>query len=112
MRPADKIENVVKKMSFKAGPEMDKDLWAEASKAQNEFHKTILAPSQHHIGRIIMKSPLVKFAIAAVLIIACLIGLSLWRNWVMYCPGGRAGPHGTGQGRQVQMDLEDNRRGS
>jgi len=79
MKPADKIENIVKKMSFKAGPEMDKDLWAETSKAQNEFRKT-LAPSQHNIGRIIMKSPLIKIAIAAVVIIACVIGLSLWRT--------------------------------
>src|SRR4030042_520990 len=80
MRSADEIENVVKKMSFKAGPEMDKDLWAETSKAQNEFHETTLAPSQHSIGRTIMKSPLTKIAIAAVVIIACLIGLSLWRT--------------------------------
>ena len=78
MKPADEIENVVKKMSFKAGPEMDKDLWAETSKARNEFHKTILAPSQHNIWRIIMKSPITKLATAAVVIIACLIGLSLW----------------------------------
>jgi hypothetical protein len=80
MKPADEIENVVKKMSFKAGPEMDKDLWAETSKAQNEFHKTILAPSQHNIWRIIMKSPITKLVTAAVVIIACVIGLSLWRT--------------------------------
>jgi len=67
-------------MSFKAGPEMDKDLWAETSKARNEFHKTILAPSQHNIWRTIMKSPITKLATAAVVIIACLIGLSLWRT--------------------------------
>jgi hypothetical protein len=80
MKPADEIENVVKKMSFKAGPEMDKNLWAETSKARNEFHKKILAPSQHNIGRTIMKSPITKLAAAAVIIIACIIGLSLWRN--------------------------------
>jgi hypothetical protein len=80
MRPAEKIENVVKKMSFKAGPEMDRDLWAETLKARNQFQKTILAPSQHNIGRVIMKSPLTKLAAAAVVIIACLIGLSLWRG--------------------------------
>jgi len=67
-------------MSFKAGPEMDKDLWAKTSKARNEFNKTILAPSQHNIGRIIMRSPITKLAIAAVVIIACLIGVSLWRT--------------------------------
>jgi len=70
MRPADEIEDIVKKTSFKAGPEMDKDLWAEISKAQNEFHKTILAPSQYNIGRIIMKRRITKLAAAAVIIIA------------------------------------------
>jgi hypothetical protein len=75
MKPADEIENVVKKMSFKAGPEMDKDLWAETSKARNEFHKTILAPSQHNIGRTIMKSPIVKLAAAAVIIALVVLGL-------------------------------------
>lgn len=80
MRPADEIENVVKKMSFKAGPEMDKELWAETSKARDEFQKATLAPSQHNIGRIIMKSPLTKLAVAAVVIVACVIGISLWRT--------------------------------
>jgi hypothetical protein len=80
MKPADEIESVVKKMSFKAGPEMDKDLWAETSKARDAFQQTILAPSQHHIGRTIMKSPLTKLAAAAIVAIACLIGVSLWRG--------------------------------
>ena len=75
MKPADEIENVVKKMSFKAGPEMDKDLWAETSKARNEFHKTILAPSQQSIRRTIMKSPIVKLAAAAVIIVLVVLGL-------------------------------------
>jgi outer membrane lipoprotein-sorting protein len=76
MKPAEKIEKFVKKMSFKAGPEMDKDLWAETSKAQNEFHKKILDPSQQNIRRTIMKSPIVKLAAAAVIIIAFLIVIS------------------------------------
>jgi hypothetical protein len=69
MKPADEIESVVKKMSFKAGPEMDKDLWAETSKAQKVFRKTILAPSQHNIGRTIMNSRITKLAAAAVIIV-------------------------------------------
>ena len=80
MRPSDEIENVIKKISFKAGPEMDKDLWAETSKARNEFQKTTLAPSQHNIWRKLMKSPLTKLSAAAIVAIACLIVLSLWRG--------------------------------
>jgi len=75
MKPAEEIEKIVKKMSFKAGPEMDKDLWAETSKAQNEFHKKILAPSQQNIRRTIMKSPIVKLAAAAVIIALVVLGL-------------------------------------
>ena len=62
MKPADEIENVVKKMSFKAGPELDKDLWTETLKVQNEFRKTILAPGQQSIRRTIMKNPITKLA--------------------------------------------------
>jgi len=75
MRPVDEIENIVKKMTFKAGPEMNQDLWAETSKARNEFHKTILAPGQQNIGRTIMKSPIVKLAAAAVIIALVVMGL-------------------------------------
>jgi len=75
MKPADEIENVVKKMSFKAGPEMNQDLWAETSKARNEFHKTILAPGQQNIRRTIMKSRIVKLAAAAVIIALVVLGL-------------------------------------
>jgi len=75
MKPVDEIENVVKKMSFEAGSEMDKDLWAETSKARNEFSKTILALSQHNIGRTIMKNPITKLAAAAVIIVLVVLGL-------------------------------------
>ena len=75
MRPADEIKNVVQKMSFKAGPEMDKDLWAETSKARDEFQKATLALSQHNIGRVIMRSPITKLAAAAVIIAVVVLGL-------------------------------------
>jgi len=78
MRPADEIENAVKKMSFKAGPKMDKDLWAETAKAQNELRKTMLAPGRRNIVRTIMRNPMTKLSGAAAVVIACLIGLSFW----------------------------------
>jgi outer membrane lipoprotein-sorting protein len=62
-------------MSFKAGPELDKDLWTETLKVQNEFRKTILAPGQQSIRRSIMKSPIVKLAVAAVIIALVVLGL-------------------------------------
>ena len=75
MKPADEIENVVKKMSFKAGPELDKDLWTETLKVQNEFRKTIFALGQQSIRRTIMKNPIVKLAAAAVIIVLVVLGL-------------------------------------
>jgi len=80
MKPSDDIENIVKKMSFKVGPELDKDLWAETLKARNAFHKTILSPGQNNIGRTIMKSPITKLAAAAVICIMCLTGLFFWKS--------------------------------
>jgi hypothetical protein len=75
MKPADEIEKRVKKMSFKADREMDKRLWFETSKARNESHKTMLAPSRHNIRRTIMKSPIAKLAAAAAVIIVVALGL-------------------------------------
>jgi outer membrane lipoprotein-sorting protein len=72
MKRADEIENIIKKMSFKAGPQMDKDLWAETSKARNEFHKT-LAPGQHNIWRMIMKTKTAKFPVMAIILIVVLL---------------------------------------
>ncbi|MHC4540861.1 MAG: hypothetical protein ACYS74_13945, partial [Planctomycetota bacterium] len=70
MKPGDEIENDVKRMFFKAGPEMNKDLWVKISKTQDEPPRTILASSQHSIGRAIMRSPITKLAAAAAIIIA------------------------------------------
>ena len=77
MKPADEIENVVKKMSFKAGPKLDKDLWTETLKAQNEFRKTILAPGQQSIRSAIMKSSITKTAAAAVIVVGLSMGIYL-----------------------------------
>jgi hypothetical protein len=113
MKPADEIENVVKKMSFKASPEMDKDLWAETSKARNEFNKTILATSQHKIGRTIMKSPIVKLAAAAVIAVAVLIGISQFGGsttsvvWAEVAQKIQASRGVIFRGRDTAMDSQD-----
>jgi len=80
MKPADEIENVLRKMSFKAGSEMDKDLWAATSKAQSQSQKTKLALGQQNLWRTIMKSRTVRFTAAAVIIISCLTGLHFWKS--------------------------------
>lgn len=82
MRPADEIEHAVRNMSFKAGPDMDKALWADTAKAQSQSQKTKLALGQQNLRRMIMKRPITKLAIAAVIIVVVLIGLDI------------IGPHG------------------
>jgi len=75
MRPADKIENAVKKMHFKAGPEIDQRLWAEASRAQEESRKVRLAHAKPEIWRTIMRSKVTRFAVAALVVAGVLAGI-------------------------------------
>jgi outer membrane lipoprotein-sorting protein len=77
MRRADEIENVIKKISFKAGPELDKDLWIETLKARNEFRKTILALGKNNIWRMIIKSPITKLAAAAMIALAIVLPVAI-----------------------------------
>jgi len=80
MRPAEEIENVVKQMSFAARSEMDQRLWAGASEAREQFIKTRPAPSRNWERNTIMRSPITKFAVAAAVIAAVLVGVTLFRN--------------------------------
>jgi len=80
VRPADNINNLIKKLKLKASTDLDKRVHDDISMALAESDKTKSAVMQPKIGRIIMKSPITKLATAAVVIIACVIGLSLWRT--------------------------------
>jgi len=79
MRPADEIENVVKKMSFKAGPEMGQQIWAAASRAQEKSQDKSPVQNRLILRRIAMNTRMVRFAAAAaIIIIAALIGIYLF----------------------------------
>jgi len=81
MRPMDNMEEAIKKkLNFTASAKMRDRILNDVLKAQAKSKKTKPAINEPNIWRIIMKSPLTKIAIAAVVIIACLIGLSLWRT--------------------------------
>ena len=80
MRPADNINNLIKKLQLKASTELDKRVNDDISMALAESDITKSAFTQPYIGRTIMKSPITKLAAAAVIIISCVIGLSLWKN--------------------------------
>jgi hypothetical protein len=76
MKQANKnIEGVIKKISFRAGPELDKNLWTETLRTHSEFNTTVLTLSKNNIWRIIMKNPATKFAAAAVIVLAVILVL-------------------------------------
>lgn len=75
MRPSEDIENIVKNMSFAAGPEMDQRLRTEVAKEQDLFKKARPAPGRHWERNAIMNSPITKLAIAAAVIAAVVLGL-------------------------------------
>ncbi len=80
MRPADNINESIKKLHVKTSPDLDKRVHDEISMALAESKQTKSASSEPNIWRTIMKSRITKLAAAAVIIIACVIGLSLWRT--------------------------------
>jgi hypothetical protein len=80
MRPADKINGSIKKLHVKASADLDKRVHDDISKALAESKQTKSAPPEPNIWRIIMKSRIAKLAAAAVVMITCVIGLSVWRT--------------------------------
>jgi hypothetical protein len=80
MRPADKINELIKKLQLKASADLDRRVHEDISRALTEPKKTESALPEPNIWRIIMKSRITKLAAAAVVMIACVIGLSLWKT--------------------------------
>ncbi|MGD8786646.1 MAG: hypothetical protein PVJ60_04415 [Phycisphaerales bacterium] len=75
MRPADNINELIKKLKLKASADLDKRVHDDISKALAESEKTKSAVIQPNIWRTIMKSPIVKSAAAAVIIALVALGL-------------------------------------
>jgi len=81
MKSAENIKKVIKNLDLEIDTNTQKDriILSELLEAQEKSKKTNSAFAPPNIRRQIMKSPLTKIAIAAVVTIACVIGLSLWR---------------------------------
>ena len=75
MRPADDINELIRNLKRKASADLDKRVHNEISAAQAKSQKTESAPSKPNIWRTIMRSRTVRFAAAATIIIAALVGL-------------------------------------
>ncbi len=75
MRPAENINELIKKLKLKASADLDRRVHDDISMAPAESDKAKSAFTQPNIGRTIMKSPIVKLAAAAVIIVLVVLGL-------------------------------------
>jgi hypothetical protein len=78
MKRADDIERVFQRAGLGIGPDADERVFEDMLQARRQTTENPTTVFDR--WRTIMRSPLTKVAVAAVVIIACLIGLSLWRT--------------------------------
>ncbi|MHC4559354.1 MAG: hypothetical protein ACYS80_18840 [Planctomycetota bacterium] len=80
MRPADNINELIKKLHLKASADLDKRVHDDISAALGESEKTKSVRTEPNIWRIIMKSRISKLTAAAVIIIAVFFGLNIFND--------------------------------
>ncbi|MHC4533987.1 MAG: hypothetical protein ACYS6K_08545 [Planctomycetota bacterium] len=80
MNPEDKIKKLINESDITASSDADKKILAGALEHMDKLKQKNSAVPRPNIWRIIMKSPITKLAAVAVIIIACVIGLSFWRT--------------------------------
>ena len=80
MRPAENIEKLIKNINIDTNAGTDKAVLGDVIDAFEKSKMTNSAITQPNIRRTIMKSPITKLTATAVIIIACLTGLFLWKN--------------------------------
>jgi hypothetical protein len=79
MKSADNLKRLFKDAELSINPDTDERVFEDVLQAQQDTQKNLPAAPES-IWRITMKSPITKLATAAIVAIACLIGLSLWRG--------------------------------
>lgn len=80
MKSEKETERIIKEFYISATSEMDIKIYDDFSKVMKKRKHTKLVLMQPYIWRKIMKSPATKLATAAVIITACVIGVSLWKT--------------------------------
>jgi len=73
MRPAEDMDKLIKKLRYKAGDETHERILGNVLQALDKFETQKSGATAPNIWRTIMKSPITKLAVAAVIIIAVLI---------------------------------------
>jgi hypothetical protein len=79
MRSADDIRRLFRNAELRLRPDADERVFADVVQARHNVTKNLPALPES-LWRVIMKSPLTKLAVAAAVLIAGVIGLSLWRT--------------------------------
>ncbi len=80
MRPSDNINELIKKLHLKASAELDKRVHDDISAALTKSEQTKSVQPETNIWRIIMKSRIPKLAAAAMIIVAVLFGMSIFKD--------------------------------
>ncbi len=80
MKPEEKIRGLIRTSDVTTGREASERILTDALEHLAELRQKESAGIQLSIWRTIMKSKTIRFATAAVVMIACGIGLSLWRT--------------------------------
>jgi hypothetical protein len=78
MRTSKHIEQLAGNIHFRPDEKTDERILAEAEAALSKRTFPDTKPEKMRI--IIMRNPIIRIAVAAVVVIACVIGLSLWRT--------------------------------
>jgi len=81
MKPAEEIKRIVKNMSFRAGPETNKHLWADLARARELRENAQPVPDRENTRRWSMRHPISRLAVAALIgvggITAAVVGVNV-----------------------------------
>jgi hypothetical protein len=80
MKTADSLRKLIHNSIVETSVQTDQRILKDALERLEKVRQDRLAGARPNVWRLIMKTPITKLATAAVVIIACLIGLSFWRT--------------------------------
>ena len=79
MKPADDIKQLFRNARLSIHPDTDEQVFKDVQQARRQTIKNPPAKPDN-TWRSIMKSPTVKLAVAAAVVVVCLMGVSLWKH--------------------------------
>ncbi len=80
MKTADSLRKLIHNSIVETSVQTDQRILEDALERLEKVRQDRLAGARPNVWRLIMKTPITKLATAAIVAIACLIGLSLWKG--------------------------------